>query len=172
MGLPFKTVKLWQRKYLSKKLTETTCERGSWKYDRFSKLVARHGIKRGVATEIIAEKVNLDVNLVSKWKNEWKKVQRQKMKRARCDFEIPSRSSRHPRKRGVLKNPAKPRTFVPLRKVYIPNRMKLRFVKMIDGGVQIEKLSEELNVNQLTIKSWIFNRDLLTKSQAVNGGID
>lgn len=64
------------------------------------------------------------------------------------------------------RNLKKLRAFIPIRKVHIPNRMKLKFVKIIDEGVSIGKLSKELNVNKLTIESWILNRDLLIKSSA------
>lgn len=65
------------------------------------------------------------------------------------------------------RNSARPRAFVPLRKVYLPIRMKLKFVEMIDQGISIGKLSRELNVNELTVRSWMLNRELLIKSAKI-----
>lgn len=55
--------------------------------------------------------------------------------------------------------------FVPLRKVYIPKMMKLQFVKMIEDGACIKKLAKELNVNEVTIESWMLNWELLRSSK-------
>lgn len=58
----------------------------------------------------------------------------------------------------------KTRVFVPTRKIHIPTKMKLRFVKMIENGVSVAKLSKELNINELIIRSWILNQELLRNS--------
>lgn len=56
------------------------------------------------------------------------------------------------------------KTFVPLRKVYISKEMKLQFVKLIiEEGVLVADLSRKLNINGLTLQSWVMNRELLDK---------
>lgn len=62
------------------------------------------------------------------------------------------------------------KVFVPLRKVHIPSWMKLKFVKMIDEGAPVGKLSRELNVNRLIINSWMLNKNLLMRSNARTRG--
>lgn len=56
------------------------------------------------------------------------------------------------------------KVFVPLRKVYIPKKMKLQIVHKVDEGVSIARLSREFYINKVTIKTWVNNRELLAKS--------
>lgn len=60
------------------------------------------------------------------------------------------------------------RFFIPLRKVHFSIRKKMSFLKMIDEGTPVWKLSKDLNVNELIVRSWILNRELLMKSMRGN----
>lgn len=81
---------------------------------------------------------------------------------SRAKVHVSSVNKREFKRRSLSKSKA----FVPIRKVHIPIEMKLRFLRMVDNGVPIKKLSKDLNVNELTLESWILNRDLLMRSNA------
>lgn len=159
MGIGRPSIKRWQVKYLTRRFEETS-SKGSWEYNRYTKLEALLQIKQDVALETIAKELSLDINLVRKWKIDCAKTGQRRSNRLNSP-----KSEDHS---FECKGKKVTRAFIPLRKVFIPRLVKLRFIKMIDEGVSIGKLSEELNVNELTLESWILNKDLLTKSNAAN----
>lgn len=163
MGLAFGKVIRYQKRYLTKVLRETTVE-GSWEYDLYSKIEAFEQIRKGVAAEVIARNLGVNVNLVRKWRIDRAKIKRRRRLKFKFDVSEVEGHNSSLSKCKSSKERKLAKIFVPLRKVYIPNRMKLKFVKMVQDGVPVEKLSKDLNVHELTINSWILNQNLLMKS--------
>lgn len=167
LGMSGHTLTIWRRRFIDPKTKKGACSVNII-------LEACEKLKEGESPEAVAAELGVDVKDVLEWELDYvtkDSSTRPTIKKAKSAKRAKLESTCNNKKHKVKKNlerssshrVAESKIFVPLRKIHIPKETKLQIVKMMDEGVSTARLSRELNINQLTLQSWILNRSLLLK---------
>lgn len=151
LGVERSTLCKWKSEHL---INKKFVSRNGSLYDKRTIFEACNRLNRGDSPEAVSNHFGVDVRDVLDWQREY--CLKEDERKATIIRNIKSKDKQSTS--GSLS-----RVFVPLRKVYMPRKVKLRVVRMCERGVSVGQLSKKLNINGLTINSWIFNKDLLMR---------